>query len=85
MKYVYIVMGETGEYSDQNIWTVKAFSDQLKAEQFMDECNKESDKIFYEYKKYNTPRLELKHSLDPNFEIDYTGTSYFVTKVELGE
>ena len=76
---VYVVRGSCGEYSDYRMWDVKAFASERAASDFCTGLNlwciengvaKDSD-------------YSLKCPLDPNFESDYTGTSYHVWDIEV--
>lgn len=77
-KVVYLVVGETGEYSDREEWPVAVFSDEDKAKLFRDLCAevvKGSERTSHE------KRTKLKSPYDPNLRVDYTGTSYDVVEV----
>ena len=81
---IYIVEGQTGEYSDNISWPVKAFVSEEKAKEFVEQVSAEYRKIRercgrgWNRKKYSNP-------LDPNMEMDYTGTIYNYYWVELDE
>lgn len=85
---IYVVMGTTGEYSDRSEWSVKAFSDEKKAKKFVREASKIAESIHaaaeYADNKWLF-RREAKSPLDENFDIDYTGTSYFYYTVQLDD
>jgi hypothetical protein len=83
-KFIYVVTGSTGEYSDRREWTVFAFMDEKKALDFADECEKEADRLNDE--RGGDFGLGGKTSkYDPFIQMDYTGTVYFVEQVELKE
>jgi hypothetical protein len=79
---VWIVVGETGEYSDYSEWNVAAFTTEELANHFRDLCQGEADKVS-ERKKDYTFRRGFKHAYDTQFACDYTGTSYRVEMVEV--
>lgn len=83
---VWIVMGTTGEYSDHTVWTVKGFLSQRRAEVFALAAKQEADRLIAESGERYISHGEAKHSLDPDFRSDYTGTDYYVTRpVEIDE
>lgn len=74
---IYIVHGTTGEWSDRGEWAVRAFTDEAKAKDFVERC----DKIAAAWFVKNEQRywdVKDAHELDPNFSCDYTGTHYFL-------
>jgi hypothetical protein len=80
---IYVVFGQTGEYSDQEIWMVKAFKTIKAATKMVLLANRESRRIFaLSYNKSHIFRTE-KNSYDPNMKMDYTGTNYYYERVEL--
>ncbi len=84
----YIVSGDTGEYSDHRAWYVRAFLVEKEASDFCkalnDWCiehgvNPRGDNVTnYSYNR------EIKPPNDPDFDTDYTGTTYWVIEVPLG-
>jgi hypothetical protein len=87
-KTIYIVMGTTGEYSDRNEWLVRAYFSKIKAEALVETleawCRENSvsrldDRVSFER------RDGIKCPLDPQFQCDYTGTSYYLAECEMGE
>ncbi len=86
---VYIVIGDTGEYSDRTEWPVIAYMDENKAVAHVARLdtwlveNKVSrnhgDVLSYE------ERDNLKTPDDPHFSSDYTGTRYCVMAVDIGD
>ncbi|TXH59003.1 MAG: hypothetical protein E6Q97_00910 [Desulfurellales bacterium] len=86
---IYVVIGETGEYSDREEWTVRAFTSEKRAKDFilmLDNWLRENGKSYRESRavhvsgRYNT---ECPH--DPRFQVDYTGTRYYLDETELEE
>jgi hypothetical protein len=77
---VFVVTGETGEYSDTSSWNVAAFLDKAQAEAFCESLNQwcrdhgvlMSLRITVTWEE----RYSLKNPLDPDFSCDYTGTQY---------
>lgn len=78
-KIVYLLTGETGEYSDRQEWPVAVFTKEIKAMLYKKLCEKEIEGI--------NPRdwhlSTVKSRFDPNIQMDYTGTSYFISEVPL--
>ena len=79
----YIVMGTTGEYSDRCEWTVRVFKDETEATDFIGSL----EEVYRSFKSISSWReedacLEAMTSLDPNFECDYTGTSWYYIEVD---
>lgn len=89
MTKVYVVMGDTGEYSDRTEWSVSAYLDESKAAAHVARLdawlieNKVSrnhaDVLVYE------DRDKLRTPDDPHFTSDYTGTRYLIMAVELAD
>ena len=84
---VYVVCGETGEYSDREWWISKAFESKPEAEEFAAELEKAAFADFQEKKPLafwggaRTPRISR---LDPNScPMQGNGMEYYVTEVEL--
>jgi len=87
MQKVYVVTGSTGEWSDRSEWTVKAFTTEEAVKSFVDEATKIANEQFLMV--YPTDESEPDYdydpvsALDPFFSMDYTGTSYSYSAVEL--
>lgn len=81
---IYVVRGQTGEYSDQNEWPVKAFNSEDKAKEYVLLCDHYA-KISESKKSDRYDDCELKNPYDPNMEMDYTGTFYKYEVVDLEE
>ena len=83
MASVYVVSGETGEYSDRRNWPVVAFLEKAQAEAFCERLNawcKENFCWYFSSDHYNRPTL---CPLDLNFSCDYTGTAYHMWEIPL--
>jgi len=78
---VWIVVGETGQYSDYSEWNVAAFTTEELANHFRDLCQNEADKANGS-KDYEI-RAGFKHAYDTQFYCDYNGTKYRVAMVEV--
>lgn len=94
--YIYIVKGETGEYSDKCFWDALAFKSELRAITHRDFLNEK-----YEEFALNCPKKSVSKKLinyddcemiadamkpfDPYCKVDYTGIKYFIESVELDE
>lgn len=82
---IYIVKGTTGEYDDTCLWDVKAFKDKEDALKFLSQCQAHADKEYINAggRKF-TFCYKLKDSpYDPKFDMDYTGTEYYIREIEL--
>lgn len=82
---IFIVTGGTGVYEDFRVWQVAAFREKSMASNFVEECDKESARIFEKIKKdyywcnYNKLVEEGKleaHKYDKDFVVDSNGTNY---------
>ncbi len=88
---IYIVQAQTGEYSDHREWIVQAFRTeeaaknrviQLEALMKLYGVDKYVD---WETERAGTQSVREDENGDPNFDIDYTGTSYYYVSCELIE
>lgn len=77
---VWVVVGETGEYSDYSEWNVAAFTDERQAEAFKDACQREAEKV---NGKHCEIRNGFRHAYDTQFHCEYSGTSYRVDMVQV--
>lgn len=87
-KMVYVVSGETGEYSDSRTWHVRAFHDKAQAEALCKLLNDWCKEKGVERKSYKDPGIktwefEEKPVEDPNFDLSYNGTDYGVLEIPL--
>jgi hypothetical protein len=91
---VYVVFGQTGEYSDHADWPARGFMSSERAEAFEFECTKAA-KDFEDRRRvaFDDPESDWDDSdeidamraegLDPGFRRDYTGTDYYTVEVEV--
>lgn len=80
MKKCYAVVGETGEYSDRQIWISKIFADKGLADKVAKEYKDEAQFLFRKYEEYY--RIPDRVHSDPKFSCDYTGTGYSVQEID---
>lgn len=80
---VFIVFGQTGEYSDRTDWPVRGFMTREKAEAFEFEATKWAKGFTDSRGKFYAVRDEEKPAHDPGFRHDYTGTDYYTIEVEV--
>ena len=84
---IFVVFGQTGEYSDYREWPVKAFVCEEKTKKFMEDVTAEYKRLRDKYSKgrYDSwsYRVEEVERLDPKMETDYTGTTYHYFEMEL--
>ncbi|NIQ92427.1 MAG: hypothetical protein GWN93_26980 [Deltaproteobacteria bacterium] len=82
---IFIVMGTAGEYANTEQWPVKAFRSKRRAEDIGTKAMRRANEIYEDhFKKYGRRDLP-ENEYDPDMEMDYTGTSYFLYEVELDE
>ena len=81
MTTLYVVMGETGEYSDHSFWFVAGSYDQAKATEWAAKLNAESGRL--QLADESTMSVHERHmalvelrKLDPHATCDYTGVEY---------
>lgn len=90
--HVYVVMGETGEYSDRSEWPVVAYFDEpaaqahvLRAETWLREqriFNDDQSPILGDYDARTALVGQNPH--DPHMPApDYTGSRYYILTVEV--
>jgi hypothetical protein len=82
---IYVVFGSTGEYSDRTEWPVKAFYDEDKAKELVENASEEADRIFANRENKYSRRNDESNKFDPDMRMDYTNTSYYFIAVELEE
>ena len=93
LKTIYVVEGQTGEYSDHCKWPVRAFVSEKRAKRFVEEVSQEYRKLKQRYYVDGGPAgwyfkmkdAEEQNPLDPNMQTDYTGTTYSYYPIELDE
>ena len=80
---IHIVFGRTGEYDDFRDWVVKAFTSQEKAQDLVTAASKRAREIFQTWAITPDGDTSEQNEFDPEMEMDYTGTLYYITKCEL--
>jgi len=91
MNTVYIVTGETGEYSDWRTWLVRAFEHEVDAKEWARLCQMRSEEL----RKSTCAKCDNKWSYcwcndkpqngyDGEMAVDYTGVTYDVKAVQFG-
>lgn len=92
---IFVVMGETGIYDGRNEWIVRAYDNEERAADFVDNLNTTIENFRFsnhfkdfETLYFNREKLEdledVMRTLDPHFFMDYTGTRYFYVPVKKG-
>lgn len=76
-------MGETGEYSDRTDWSVVAFTTEKAAKERAKLAQRKAKELFDDRDSKYRSRDDEKNEYDPNFQMDYTGTYYFIMEVEV--
>src|SRR5579872_4341894 len=84
---IYVVRGQTGEYSDRSEWTVKAFVHEAAAKKFVVDCTEQGNELNSKHngKLYRVDDTTKQTWLDPKFYCDYSGFNYWYDSVELIE
>ena len=77
---VFIVVGSTGQHSDYMEWNVAAYPTETQGNAHRDAAQVVADSHKKLARNYN---FNLKNPHDPQYSIDYTGTSYRVEMVEV--
>lgn len=84
MTQVYVLLGQTGEYSDRSEWVVRAYTNKDDADadaMAMNAIGAEGvDALYGRDREAVIERLRMH---DTQADMDYTGTSYFVAAVPL--
>ena len=82
---IFIVNGQTGEYEDFRDWQVKAFALKRKANAYAKKLNAIASRFdrSASYEDRDKLRDELIIMGDEYASIDYTGTKYGVSELEL--
>jgi hypothetical protein len=85
MSKVFVVVGNTGEYSDRTDWYVVAYRTEELAQAHVELAKKwyleNGGRELYKPSWGN--RDKIKNPFDPNMQVDYTGTDWTVVEVEL--
>jgi len=81
---IYVVMGQTGEYSDNREWAVMAYMDENKAKQHVEGASAFAREAYDRNGRYGGAK-KGDNPLDPDMQIDYTGTNYYILPVEIGD
>lgn len=87
---IYVVFGQTGEWSDHCTWPVKAFKHLDNAKELITKATASANEFFQAVESNEVCKYDLSlqdwakvNPYDPKFSMDYTGTSYYYTVVEL--
>lgn len=83
---IYVVTGTTGEYSDRSEWLVKAFTDEKKAEEFVNMASGLAREIELKRESRYSGLDGIdpsEYAFDPHFSMYDTGTFYTYDSVEL--
>ncbi len=85
---IFIVEGNTGEYSDHQDWAVAAYLDEDLAKQHVELASVRARELYAEYDKNWEPTSyddipEGANQYDPRMRTDYTGVRYHYYDVEI--
>jgi hypothetical protein len=84
-----MVGGTTGEYSDRTEWVVDAWRSEAEAQARVAELTEAMQRFGItgrepdRYGDSHAARRKEMRKLDPAFDDDYTGTSYYINELEL--
>lgn len=95
---IYLVVGETGAYSDKGEWYVCYYKEESEADKLAQKLNKLCEKLhsveycdYRDYDDFPTADFSVQEVVekvldaDQHFRMDYTGTRYYVEEVVKGE
>ena len=87
MKTIFVIIGETGEYSDRSEWLVRAVRTEDRAQKFIRELEftyrSVQAKGYGSQREKDAATRKCMSKLDPDFSEDYTGTSYYYGEVTI--
>lgn len=84
--HVYVIRGETGEYSDRTDWTVKAFRTEMAAQDYLAKLvawDAEHGARWEEFAYEDEPNPS--NPFDPHYKRRYDGTTYHIEAVDYGD
>jgi hypothetical protein len=90
MAKLWVVVGSTGEYSDRVEWPVMAYCQKADAEAHRKAASEEAFRLgaSNDCKKVICDAWDdeaLKNRFDPNMQVQYTGTGYYIEEVPFTE
>jgi hypothetical protein len=81
---IYIVYGESGDYSDREKWLVKAFKTIKQAEEFIKDVETEANNILWDLKNKKIKRSDvIVNKYDSNFRIYGDHITYDYEELEI--
>jgi len=88
MNKIFIIQGNTGEYSDRCDWMVKAYFSQERAQKHMEILNNKLKELkllegFEGDWKQRDDNSKIMKQFDEQFMCDYTGSYYMLITVDL--
>lgn len=79
-RMAYVLWGTTGEFSDRSEWVVAVYLDKERAE----EHQRLAEKVVEGKQNLDWEEKDNLRSLfDPNVQVDYNGTRYYIVEVPL--
>jgi len=82
---IFVVVGQTGEYSDACEWLVAAYSNESDAQKHVEEATRVARAIAVLRESDGHDARGAANPYDPQMTIDYTGTTYSVARVAVPE
>jgi len=87
-KTIYVVFGNSGEYSDFRDWPVVAYDTEDSAIGHAEKAKRRAEelKVLMDAAEWNRREaLQKTNEFDPHMNMDYTGVDYSVFEIELRE
>jgi hypothetical protein len=80
-----MVGGTSGEYSDRTEWVVDAWRSEIEAQARVTELKRFMQEIGIDWHKWEDRERAIKkmRKHDAAFQLDYTGTEYYICELEL--
>lgn len=83
MNKVYVVMGQCGEYSDHQEWSVAAYRSESLAAERVANATRRGAEVEAKLKEGYNYNVLKENEFDPDMRSDYTGTEYYIMPVDL--
>jgi hypothetical protein len=90
MTQIYVLIGNTGCWSDRTEWLVCAYKDKDLATAACNQANQEASDYFTKHENYYAETGSIREqdritmlTIDPTAMFDYTGTSYDIKECKL--
>lgn len=88
----FIIFGQTGEYSDRTEWAVRGYLNEERARQEVETLTARVGEVLVRFGDTPNWRYDpVEHDKvakfvgDPDFQMDYTGTTYCIVEVDIAD